>query len=132
MSSTNVAAEIELYDFKFPYAVQGYHVYRVVWDTYLGDYFTTKHERNNHHDKYAVAVIQADSESSGIVGHLLRENSKICCLFLLHGGTITGTVTGRRRKTTEPCGGMEIPCELVLKHKKWKTLEKLKQALRDN
>ena len=32
--------------------VRGYHVYKDAWDPYLGDGFTTKHERNNPHNKY--------------------------------------------------------------------------------
>ena len=28
----------------------GYHVYKDEWDSYMGDRFSTKHERNNQHD----------------------------------------------------------------------------------
>ena len=48
----------------------------------MNDEFTTKHQRNDSHDKYAVAVRKTDAE---IVGHLPRELSKICCLLILHG-----------------------------------------------
>ena len=43
--------------------VRGYHVCKDVWDPYLGDGFTTKHKRNNPHDKYAVAVLPVDCHS---------------------------------------------------------------------
>ena len=36
--------------------VRGYHVYKDVWELYLGGDFTTKHQRNNPHDKYAALV----------------------------------------------------------------------------
>ena len=38
------------------------------------------------------AILKADAE---IVGHLLRELSKICCLFILHGGRIIAVVKRR-------------------------------------
>ena len=108
---------------RFMCVVCCYHVYKELWEPLLNDELTTKHQRNNLHDKYAVAVLKADAE---IVGHLPRELSKVCCLFFLHGGTITGVVKGRRRKIREPCGGMEIPCELTCRHTKRKMLDKLK------
>ncbi len=108
--------------------VRGYHVYKDIWDPYLGDDFTTKYQKNNPHDKYAIAVLPVDAKVAKIVGHLPMEISKECC-FVLHGGTIAGEVTGRRRKTIEPCGGMEIPCELTFRHTE-KMLEKLKLAIR--
>ena len=89
---------------RFMCIVYGYHVYKELWEPFLNDEFTTKHQRNNPHD-YAVAVLKTDAE---IVGHLPRELSKIWYLFILHGCSITGVVKGRRCKTHEPCGGMEI------------------------
>ena len=72
--------------------VRGYHIYKDVCDPYLGDGFTTKHKWNNPHNKYAVAVLPVDAKSNRTVGHLLREISKECYLFILHGGTISGVV----------------------------------------
>lgn len=116
-------------ELKLPCVVRGYHAYMNVWDPYLGDTFTTKHERGNPHDKYAVAVLPVDSKTKPIVGHLPREISKECCLFILHGGLITEEVNGKRRQTIAACGGMEIPCELTFSHTKKKMLEKLKHAI---
>ena len=59
-------------EWRFVCVVRGYHVYKDVWDPYLGDGFTTKHERNNPHDKYAVAVLPVDAKSKRTVGHLNR------------------------------------------------------------
>ena len=44
-------------EWRFVCVICGYHVYKDVWDSYLGDCFTTKYERNNPHNKYAVAVL---------------------------------------------------------------------------
>ena len=109
--------------------VRGYHVYKDVWDPYPEEDFVTKHQRRNPHDKYAVAVMPVDAKSETIVGHLPREISKECCLFMYHGGTIMGVVKGRRRKTVEPFSGMEVPCKLVFRHAKKKILDKLKLCI---
>ena len=50
-------------------------------------YWGTAHERNNHHNKYAVAVVAPES-----AGHLTGEILKVCSLFLLRGGVISGVV----------------------------------------
>lgn len=76
-----------------------------------------------------MAVIPDDMKRKRVVGHLPREISKICCLFVLRGGIIAGRVTGTRRKTRAECGGMEIPCELTFKHGQKKVLDKLKLLL---
>ena len=39
--------------------MRGYHVYKHVWDLYLEDEFTTKHQRRNPH-KYAIAILLVD------------------------------------------------------------------------
>ena len=46
------------------------------------------------------------------IGHVPREISKLCCLFLKKGETLTCTVTGRRRRSEIEAGGLEIPCDL--------------------
>ena len=91
-------------------------MYKEIWDSFIDDTFTTKHERGNAHDRYAMAVIPDDMKRKRMVGHLPREISKICYLFVLRGGAIVGRVTGAHRKTRAECGGMEILCELTFKH----------------
>ena len=93
--------------------VRGYHVYKDVWDPFVNDTLVTKHERDNTHDKYAVAVIADDMKTRTVVGNLPKEISKISCLFILRGAEITGKVTGARGRTRGECGGKEIPCELT-------------------
>ena len=51
-------------EWRFVCVVRGYHIYKDMWDPYLGNGFTTKHEQNNLHDKYAVAVLPVDPRSS--------------------------------------------------------------------
>ena len=89
----------------------------------------TKHQRRNPHDKYAIAVLPVDTKNEMVVGHLPREISKECCLFIHYGGSITTIVKGRRRKTMETCSGMEIPYELAFRHSKKKVLDKLKLCI---
>ena len=43
--------------------LRGYHVFKDMWDPYLGDGFTTKHKWNNTHDKYTVVVLPVDCHS---------------------------------------------------------------------
>ena len=55
----------------------------------------------------------AKNDSRITVGHLPRKISQICSIFLMGGGTITATVTGRRRYSSDLAqGGLEIPCDL--------------------
>ena len=61
----------------------------------------------NEHNRYAVAV-----RKDGI-GHLPREISRACSLFLRRGNSITCRVTGHRRYSADlPQGGLEVPCIL--------------------
>ena len=124
MAASSSASEI-----KISSAVRGYHVYKEICDPFIDDTFGTKHERDNSHYRYAMAVIPDDMKRKRVVAHLPREISKICCLFVLRGGIIAGRVTGTRRKTRAECGGMEIPCELTFKHGQRKVLDKLKLLL---
>ena len=48
-----------------------------------------------------------------VIGHVPRQISCMCTLFIRHGGSILATVTGARRHCT--CrsvdkGGVELPC----------------------
>ena len=60
-----------------------------------------------------------------IVGHLPRQISTICHLFLRKGGIITCIVSSRRQYLTDlPQGGLEVPCKLVLIASDKKLLDK--------
>ena len=48
-----------------------------------------------------------------IVGHILKEISKICWFFLHKGGTIPCTVKDKRGMSSIEQGSLEVPCELT-------------------
>lgn len=105
--------------------VRGYHVYKEIWTAVLGETLPCVRETSNEKDRYAVAVIK----DSNIVGHLPKKISSVSSLFLRRGGTITCTVTGRRRCSVDLVqGGLEIPCILTFRANK-KEIEKLKKIM---
>ena len=76
--------------------IHGYHVYHRIWlpiiDKVLGTGKTS--ERENEHDRYAVAVLE--EETCCVVRHLPRLIRRESNFFLRTGGTITVEVTERR------------------------------------
>ena len=95
-----------------PCCVQGYHVYKEIWTAVIGETLSCTREPDNANDRYAVAVLK----DGMIIGHLPRKISKVCSLFLRRGGSITCSVTGRKRYSTDLTqGGLEIPCLLLFK-----------------
>ena len=92
--------------------VRGYHVYKEVWAAAVGEELICEREPDNASDRYAVAV----KREGTIVGHLPREMTRVCSLFLRRGGSITCTVTGHRRYSSDLAqGGLEVPCSLLFK-----------------
>jgi len=88
--------------------VRGYHVYKDIWTAPLGEILYCLRETDNRHDRFAVAIIK-DGE---VVGHVRKEISSICSVFLL-SGTISCEVTGSRQYSRDlEQGGMHIPCKL--------------------
>ena len=70
------------------------------------------HENAAILDAYAVAVVR----NGRTVGHLPRKLCRLCALFIRRGGSISCSVSGRRRYSSDlPQGGLEIPCVLVFK-----------------
>ena len=47
-------------EWKMLCVVRDYHAYKDVWDPFLEDEFTTRHQRHNPHDKYMIAVLPVD------------------------------------------------------------------------
>ena len=86
----------DIYVHQIQSCICGYHVYQRIWYPTLGKILGTARERDNTHDRYAVAVLEAGM--CCVVGHLPRVISRECYFFLRSGGTITAEVTGRRRK----------------------------------
>ena len=75
----------------------------------IGETLSCTREPDNANDRYAVAVLK----DGMIIGHLPRMISKVCSLFLRRGRSITCSVTGRKRYSTDPT--LEIPCLLLFK-----------------
>ena len=55
-----------------------------IWDSAINEELPCEREVHNAMDHYAVAVIRDDV----VVGHLPKQISRICSLFLRKGGTI--------------------------------------------
>ena len=83
----------------------------------LNEILQAKQEFDNEEDQYAVAVIKTTPGTGRsdevTVGHIPRSTgiSRMCWYFIQHDGEITCKVTGRRRRSDLPQGGMDVPCE---------------------
>jgi hypothetical protein len=107
---------------------RGYHVYKEIWDASIGEMLVCRKEEGNVHDPYCVGVV---NERNVTVGHVPREISALCSLFLEHQGTISCEVTGNRMYSKDlPQGGLEIPCKLCFRGTA-KYVDKVKALLAD-
>ena len=89
--------------------VHGYHIYKNIWDVVIGEELQCERELDNESDRYAVAV----KKDGSIIGHLPRNISRACSLFIRRENFITCRVTGHRRYSANlPQGGREAPCIL--------------------
>ena len=107
--------------------VRGYHVYNTTWTPSVGEQLETFCEAGNEHDKHAVALTKENS--SEVIGHLPRNISRTCWYFIKSKGKVTGEVSGRRRRTTAACGGMEVPCFLKFYHANPELVKKAKELI---
>ena len=90
--------------------VRGYHIYKEIWNAEVNEELTCEREIGNRSDTFAVAV----KKGTVTVGHIPRCISSICSIFIRRGGSITCTVTGNRRYSSDlPQGGLELPCILT-------------------
>ncbi len=91
--------------------VREYHVYKDVWAASAGAGLQCDREARNSNDPYAVAV-----QNNGLtVGHIPRTISCLCSIFVWRGGSIVGTITGKRKHSCDlPQGGVELPLYLHL------------------
>ena len=90
-------------------AVRGFHVYMGVWTPKKGELLTTEFDPINPYDKNAVSI----KKGHLIVGHIPREQAKVCRFFIKRGGIIQVEVTDtNRRRSQIPEGGLEIPAAL--------------------
>ena len=91
------------HEFEYESCICGYHIYKDIWSSTVGEHLTCERETLNSTDRYTVAVLKDDV----IIGHLPRVLSRICSLFIARGGTITCVVNGARRYLVDlPQGGL--------------------------
>ena len=108
-------------------AVQGFHVYRDVWEPSVGEKLVARREFDYHFDKFAVKVLNSEET----VGHLPHEYrySRTAWYFLARGGSISEEVSSHRRHCKQLCGGMEIPCQVKFTCSRKAMLNRLKDLL---
>ena len=98
--------KMAVHEFECESCIRGYHIYKDIWNSTIGEHLICERETLNSTDRYAVAVLKDDI----IIGHLPRVLSRICSLFIVRGGTITCVVNGARRYSADlPQGGLEVP-----------------------
>ena len=78
-------------EFEKASCIRGFHVCQDNWTPILGERLVCKNEPGNPRDRYAVAVCKAGDE---IVGHLPRNISTMCLIFIRRTGIIYCTVSG--------------------------------------
>ena len=104
------------YTYEMESEIRGYHFYGSSWKPKIGDLLLTDREVSNEDDKFAVAVYEElgldELDGKKIVGHLPMEFSRIAAYFIENDGEISSKVTGKRKHSKGPRGGMAIPCKL--------------------
>ena len=90
--------------FEFSSVIHEHHVYKDILMPAIGKILQSRIEPDNSYDIFAVAIIEDDTN----VGHVLRNISVVCDLFLRKGGTILCVVTGPRQysRDLEKVGSM--------------------------
>ena len=109
--------------------IVGYHVYQQIWNSVIGEVAITVREEDNVHDRYAVAILEQDICCT--MGHIPCKISKECFYFIKTGGLIKVKITGQRRRSDLPQGGLEIPCLMMLEHDDIKIIRKARQILEE-
>ena len=106
--------------FSFDSVIRGYHIYKKVWTLSVGEVCLLVKEEANEHDHFAVSVMKDEF----VVGHALRELSKLLTHFLNHEGEITARITGHRRLGNS----LEVHCFYIFTGKK-NLVKKLKELV---
>ena len=78
--------------------IRGYHVYKDVWSSFIGEMLYCRRDVRNHHDPFAAVAVY---KGTTVVGHVpILKISAASYVFLgKAGATVTGTVTGSRSNT---------------------------------
>ena len=115
--------------FEVQSCVRGYHVYQNVWTSYVGKVLSCAKEPRNPEDPYAVAT---KTTSGTVVGHVPCSLSCIFVTFLCHGRSISCTITGSRRYSSDlPQGGLELPCTYAFVSDNQRLLQKARKRLEE-
>ena len=103
--------------YSFLCGLRGYHQYQSVWSPVVSEILTVQHERDNAHDRYAIAAFKTlpGRLFPSIVGHLPREISRFTCFILLHGARVLCQVVDiHHRRSPLVQGGLEIPVTVTV------------------
>ena len=96
--------------FEFSSVIRGHHVYKDIFTPTIGKILQSRREPDNSYDSFAIAIIENDT----IVGHVPRNISVLCDLFLKKGGTISCVITGPRQYSRDlEKGRLDVPCKLI-------------------
>ena len=111
--------------------IRGYHEYKGIWENpNIGESLICEREVGNAYDTHAVAIKKTIEGDIKIVGHIPREISDICSIFIRRGGSIVCVVNGSRRYSSDlPQGGLEIPCILKFVARNLSEADKTRQRL---
>lgn len=122
--------------YSFPCGLRGFHVYKEIWKPKVGDVLTCIHERNNQHDRYAIAATKLlpGRLSNVTLGHLPREISRFTRFLISRGADVFVTVKDAHfRRSPLIQGGLEIPVEATVRMeastKNIEAIERFKQLV---
>ena len=113
-------------EFSVDSCIRGHHISKEFWTPSIDQQLFCEKEEGNPHDPYAVAVLGVDNT---VLGHVPRQVSAGCFLFLQQNGRITCKVSGPRQFSADlPQGGLEVPCTLTFSGEV-KLVEKMKKLI---
>ena len=84
------------YEFIFDNYVTGHHVYKEVWDPFLGEELYCVRKIENY-DTNTIQIVRRGDDD--VVGHIPKQFSRACSLVLLGGESIVAMVTGPRENS---------------------------------
>lgn len=119
-------------EIKFVTALRGYHVYRTDWKPHLKQPLTFKQEKNNEHDRFAVAgqTKLPGTLSASTVGHIPLEISRYIWYALQRDASINAEVkSAKYRPSPLVQGGLEIPIEVTVRWADKRGLHILKEKV---
>ena len=79
------AAAHGMEEFRSVCCIRGYHVYKEILETAVGEVLLCTREPHNALDRYAVPMNKAGT----VIGHLPRKLSRVCSLFCVEGVQLT-------------------------------------------